>query len=185
MKKKSKKILLIIIFVLIIVVTIFLGKSIYNKELGVFYKREYSEYVEKYAKLYNIDEKLIYAIIKNESNFNSNAVSSVGAVGLMQIMESTAEDVAKELDLKEYNLYSPDDNIKIGTKYFSYLLEKYGETSLAIAAYNAGFGNVDNWIEKGIIKADGTDYENIPYKETNMYVRKILRDYDIYISKFS
>ena len=61
--------------------------------------------------------------------------------------------------------------MQIILKYFSYLLEKYEKPSLALAAYNAGFGNVDNWIKDGIIKSDGSDYENIPYKETNMYVR--------------
>lgn len=180
---KKKRILIILIFITIALIC--LGNLIYNNILEFVYKRDYSEYVEKYSDMYNVDEKLIYAIIKNESNFKTDAVSSVGAIGLMQIMESTAEDVAKELEIEEYNLYSPNDNIQIGTKYFSYLLQKYEEPSLALAAYNAGFGNVDDWLEKGIIKSDGTDYENIPYKETNMYVRKILRDYEIYISKFS
>ena len=60
------------------------------------------------------------------------------------------------------------------------LLEKYKNTEIAIAAYNAGIGTVDKWIEKGIIKPDGSDIENIPYKETNNYVRKTLRNYKIY-----
>lgn len=182
MKKKKRKVLVLLIF---IIISIFLVKIIYNNVLNFVYRKDYSEYVEKYSKIYEVDEKLIYAIIKNESNFDNQAVSSVGAVGLMQIMESTAEDVAKDLQIEEYDLHSPEDNIKIGTKYFSYLLEKYEKPSLALAAYNAGFGNVDNWIKDGIIKSDGSDYENIPYKETNMYVRKILRDYEIYSSKIS
>lgn len=178
---KKRKIL--IIFILIVL--ILFGNFVYKNTLEYIYKKDYSEYVEKYSDMYNVDENLIYAIIKNESNFNSEAKSSAGAVGLMQIMEETAEDVIATLDFEEYNLYSPNDNIQIGTKYFSYLLEKYKEPSLALAAYNAGLGNVDDWIKKGIIKSDGTDYENIPFKETNMYVRKILRDYEIYISKIS
>lgn len=61
------------------------------------------------------------------------------------------------------------------------LLQKYNnEYEIALAAYNAGIGTVDEWIQKGIIKKDGTDIENIPYKETNNYVRKIIRDYKIY-----
>ena len=183
MKKKRKKFFHKICFIIILI--IILTKLIYNQELKIFYKKEYSEYVEKYSKIYQVDEKLVYAIIKNESNFDSNAISKVGAKGLMQIMDSTAQDVADELKLNEYDLFSPEDNIKIGIKYFSDLYEKYGNTSLALAAYNAGFGTVDTWISDGIISNDGTDYENIPYKETNMYVRKILRDYDIYITKIS
>ena len=60
------------------------------------------------------------------------------------------------------------------------LLDKYESTEVALAAYNAGIGTVDNWIEKGVIKADGSDIENIPYKETNNYVRKILSNYKMY-----
>ena len=60
------------------------------------------------------------------------------------------------------------------------LIQKYEVTELALAAYNAGSGNVDKWIDSGTLKSDGSDIENIPYKETNMYVRKILRDYKIY-----
>ena len=77
-------------------------------------------------------------------------------------------------------LLKVDININIGIKYMANLLEKYQNTEVALAAYNAGIGTVDNWIEKGIIQSDGSDIENIPYKETNNYVRKILRNYKIY-----
>ena len=152
----------------------------------IIYKKDYKEYVQKYAQEYNVDENLIYALIKAESNFNSNAKSSKDAIGLMQLMESTAQDVCKKTDLQissdelSEKLLEPDININIGTKYLSILIQKYGNIEIAITAYNAGIGTVDNWIEKGIIKADSSDIENIPYKETNNYVRKILRDYKIY-----
>jgi len=69
----------------------------------------------------------------------------------------------------------------LGTKYFADLLELYnGNTNLALTAYNAGIGNVATWIETGIIKKDGSDIENIPFKETRGYVRKIVRNYRIY-----
>lgn len=69
----------------------------------------------------------------------------------------------------------------LGTKYYADLLELYdGNALLALTAYNAGIGNVANWIETGVIKNDGTDIENIPFKETNRYVRRILRNYRIY-----
>jgi len=78
-------------------------------------------------------------------------------------------------------LFDAKTNIKIGTKYLSELLQKYdGNYYLAVAAYNAGIGTVDKWIQEGTIKKDGSDIENIPYKETNNYVRKIIRDYGIY-----
>ena len=99
-------------------------------------------------------------------------------------METTAKQMAEELGediVTKERLYNPEINIKIGTKYFAYLLKHYdGKESLAIAAYNAGIGTIDSWIKEKIIKKDGTDLENIPYKETNNHVRKILRDYRIY-----
>jgi len=150
------------------------------------YPKTYEEIVSVYAEQYNVEENLIFAVIKAESNFNSTAVSNREAVGLMQIMEETAKDVIKknaiEIDgnnIKE-ELLKPENNINIGTKYLQTLLDRYQNKEVALAAYNAGIGNVDNWIEKGIIKGDGTDIENVPYKETNNYVRKILRDYKIY-----
>ena len=152
----------------------------------IIYKKDYKEYVQKYAQEYNVDENLIYALIKAESNFNSNAHSSKGAVGLMQLMENTAKDIAKKANVQlvgtevRQNLLDSETNINLGTKYLSILIEKYQNIEVAITAYNAGIGTVDNWIEKGIIKSDGSDIENIPYKETNNYVRKILRDYKIY-----
>ena len=146
------------------------------------YKLEYTEYVKKYANEYNVDEYLIYAIIKAESNFEPNAESHRGAKGLMQLMYSTAEDISKRIDieLNEDNILDPDININLGTKYISMLIQKYNNTNLALAAYNAGSGNVDGWIEKGTLKSDGSDIENVPFTETNNYVRKILRDYEIY-----
>ena len=101
-------------------------------------------------------------------------------------METTAQDVCKRMDLNISNnelkekLLEPEININIGTKYLSILIQQYGNVEIAITAYNAGIGTVDNWIEKDIIKADGSNVEKIPYKETNNYVRKILRDYKIY-----
>ena len=146
------------------------------------YKLEYTEYVKKYANEYNVDEYLIYAIIKAESNFEPNAESHRGAKGLMQLMYSTAEDISKRIgiELNEDNILEPDININLGTKYISMLIQKYNNINLALAAYNAGSGNVDGWIEKGTLKSDGSDIENVPFSETNNYVRKILRDYEIY-----
>lgn len=174
-----------LLFIIIIIVLVFFAfnfDNIRNIVLEKLYPIKYREYVELYAKEYNVDDKLIYAIIKVESNFECKAVSGKGACGLMQIMYPTAEEVAKKLNLKvdEEILMEPKVNINLGTKYVSTLLEKYEDTGIALAAYNAGSGNVDTWIENGTIKKDGSDIENIPYKETNNYVRKILRDYKIY-----
>lgn len=101
----------------------------------------------------------------------------------MQVMNETAKDMANELKITtdEIDLKDPETNIKIGTKYFKKLLDYYNNNYyLAIAAYNAGIGNVAKWINNGIIKEDGSDIENIPYKETNNYVRKVLNNYRVY-----
>ena len=175
-----RKIILILIIIIISLILILLN---INNILKLVYRQDYSEYVEKYAKENNIDSLLVYAIIKAESNFDDDAVSNKGAMGLMQLMDETAKEVATN-ELMEYNseetLYNPEKNIQIGVKYFADLKEIFGNDAISIAAYNAGMGTVNSWIEEGIIKADGSDIENIPYKETNMYVRKILRDYNMY-----
>ena len=177
-----KKFALIVIALVVIVFVLFDVVKIQYIILKKIYPKEYSEYVEKYSKEYEVDDKLIYAIIKAESNFKEDAESHKNAKGLMQLMNSTAEDVAKSIKLNysEDDLAKPDTNIKLGVKYLSDLIEKYDGIELALAAYNAGSGNVDNWIKDGILKSDGSDIENIPYKETNNYVRRILRDYKIY-----
>lgn len=181
---KSKKILISIIIVILIMILIFILFK--NDILKIIYPKTYSEIIATYSEEYSVEENLIYAVIKAESNFESEAVSNKSAIGIMQIVEDTAIDVARKnnIDIDTENikeeLLDIENNINIGTKYLSTLLNQYGNIEVALAAYNAGIGTVNNWIEKQIIKADGSDIENIPYKETNNYVRKILRDYDIY-----
>ena len=180
----------LIISVAIVLLLIYLFKifNVYNLIQKQFYKQEYSEYVNKYAEANEIDPMWIYAIIKVESNFNANATSGSGAKGLMQLMDNTASDIAKELNIFDFEpemLYNPEINIMLGTKYFDKLLAKYNENYyLAIAAYNGGIGNVDSWIEKGVISSDASDIENIPYRETNMYVRKTVNAYKIYVELY-
>lgn len=149
------------------------------------YPTEYSEYVYKYSEEYNLDPLLVFAIIKAESNFDPNSVSDSNAMGLMQLVENTAIDVMnsinEEIDISK-ELFDPETNIRFGCKYFSDLMALYDNNlNLSLAAYNAGMGNVNEWIKEGIIRSDGSDIENIPFKETNNYVRKILRDYNIYL----
>ena len=183
LKNKYKMIIGTAIMIIIVVILIVLFK---DKLLKILYPKTYSEIISVYAEEYDVEENLIYAVIKAESNFESQAVSNRDAIGLMQIVEETAIDVAKKnnIDIDTENIEEEildiDNNINIGTKYLSTLLTQYGNIEVALAAYNAGIGTVNNWIEKQVIQADGSDIENIPYKETNNYVRKILRDYRIY-----
>ena len=174
---KFKKIIIWLVVAIVILVG---GKYSIKKYL---YPYKYEEIVNKYSYEYNLDPLLVLAVIKTESNFNKDAESSKGAKGLMQIMDSTGEWIASKLEIDNFNtnmLYEPEINIEFGCWYLNNLLKEFGDLSLALAAYNAGMGNVDRWIKEGIIKEDGSDIENIPYKETNNYVRKIVRDYKIY-----
>ena len=181
--KTTIKFLIILITILLLYFILFKVVEIDKIVMKKIYPLKYSQYVEKYAEEYNIDKYLVYAIIKAESNFEEEAKSASNAVGLMQIMESTAMETANKLELNitEEYLFEPELNIQLGIRYFTDLLEKYNNNyNLAIIAYNAGIGNVDKWIQEGTIKEDGSDIENVPFKETNNYVRKILRDYEIY-----
>lgn len=171
--------------IILLIILIIIGALLLNSKtiLKTIYKKDYSEYVEKYSKENGIDPLLIYSIIKAESNFKTNAISSKGATGLMQLLDETANEVAKNESLEYKNqetLYNPEQNIILGVSYYANLNQELGNYIVALAAYNAGIGTVNNWIKQGIIKADGSDIENIPYKETNMYVRKILNNYAMY-----
>ena len=184
MLRKIRKILIILLIFLIILLIfykLFNVKEIIYKKL---FPLGYSEYVYKYSDEFDIDPLLIFAFIKAESNFDEKVVSKSNAKGLMQLMEATAKETAigTEIEYKEdETLFNPEQNIYLGIKYFDKLLNYYKENyTLAICAYNAGIGNVDKWIEAGTIKEDGSDIENVPFKETNMYIRKILRNYRIY-----
>lgn len=130
MKKIYK--LLILIFILIILIVLALNR------INNLYKIEYVEIIEKYSKEFNLERELIYSIIKNESNFDKKIKSSKNAIGLMQILETTKNDMEKILEKENLNLLNEEDNILVGTKYISILKNKYGNIKLAIAAYNAG-----------------------------------------------
>lgn len=123
-------------------------------------KVEIQHFVSSACEKYNVDPKLVMALIQQESNFNQNAISKAGAQGLMQLMPATAKSLGVT------NAFNPEQNIDGGVKYLKGLLDRFhGNKILALAAYNAGPNAVD--------KHNGIP----PYKETQNYVRNILKNY--------
>jgi soluble lytic murein transglycosylase len=131
-----------------------------------------------------VDENLLRALIRQESGFNSQARSKAGAIGLMQIMPGTAKTLGG-MSLQG-QLLRPDLNLKIGSRYFLSLLEKYkGDTELALAAYNAGPKRVDQWLANYPVKDRILFLDLIPFKETRDYVAFIARNYFWYTHLYS
>ncbi len=188
MAKKLMKQMIILIILLAVILVLFKIVRVQDIVLKKIYPITYQEYVEKYSTQNDVDKYMIYAIIKAESNFKPEVKSQSKAIGLMQLLEETAVEMSNSIEnqtVTEEELYQPEINIKLGTSYYAYLLKHYkGNNILALTAYNAGMGNVDTWIKTGVIQSDGSDIENIPYKETNNYVRKILRDYQLYLKLY-
>ncbi len=148
----------------------------------MFYQREFEEYVTKYSKEFDVPEALIYAVIRTESSFDPNARSSVGAIGLMQLMPDTLDWLSRLLDEEQPTgeINDPETNIKYGTYYLRHLYNRFGNWETAIAAYNAGHGRVTTWLKNQEYSDDGITLKVIPFEETKNYVNKITGNYNTY-----
>ncbi|MDD3395207.1 MAG: lytic transglycosylase domain-containing protein [Anaerotignum sp.] len=137
----------------------------------------YREQVEKYAKMYDVEESLIFAVIFCESRFDPDAHSRAGAKGLMQVTTETGWWVADSLDYLDaetIDLKDPETSIAVGTWYLKWLEDKFGEVQpTVLAAYNAGPGKVSQWLADKQYSEDGYHLEEIPFPETNSYVKKV------------
>lgn len=140
------------------------------------YPMEHKELIDKYSEENGIPSDLVAAVIYAESKYNPDAISSAGAMGLMQIMPATAEEIARRMG-KRYDeslLCDPETNICYGTYYLAYLYRNLGENwDTACAAYNAGIGKVKGWLEDSAYSDDGETLKSIPIKETSDYVERI------------
>ena len=147
------------------------------------YPRGYSEYVTIYSEKYGVPETLVYAVIRTESDFESGAVSGAGAVGLMQLMPSTFKWLTDDMlfeHLESGMLYDPETNIRYGTYCLSYLYDRYGRWDLALAAYNGGLGNVDEWLEDDRYADGEGGLKRIPFKETRQFVSRVTEVWEMY-----
>jgi len=168
MKFSIKKIIILIIVFFILLTLVLFYLEVGNYKKYYFYCREIC--LEK-----DIDVSLVLAVIKTESSFDENAVSSKGAVGLMQIMPQTAGFIAGRngYDYLESYLTNPEYNIRTGCRYLSYLRARFLDESTLLAAYNAGEGNVGEWLKNPKYSVDGKILSKIPYPETQNYVQKV------------
>ncbi|MFQ5586277.1 MAG: transglycosylase SLT domain-containing protein [Thermodesulfobacteriota bacterium] len=160
-------------------------ENVYSALARLLLPLGYAETVDISASEYGVDPLLIYAVIMQESGFDPESFSRAGAMGLMQIMPATGEYIADgmgELNgLNRHNLFHPETNIHFGAWYLRRLLERFdGSVPYALAAYNAGPGRVSSWLE-GRQGGDMDEFiEDIPFRETRNYVKKVLGYYDAY-----
>ncbi len=162
-----------------IVFVLFLGVCSFN----LMFPLRYKSYIKEYSKAENLNATMVASLIKTESNFNKNAVSKKGAIGLMQILPATGKWICEtyfDFEFDESMLYEPETNIKIGTKYLSYLFTKFDDEVTVLACYNAGEGVVKNWIgENKMLKKT-----QIQFEETQKYVQKVQNCKKIYKIRF-
>ena len=144
------------------------------------YPLEYEHIVRGHAEQYDLDAALLAAVIYRESEFDADARSSSGAIGLMQLLPDTAEGIAQLTGGSGFvvdDLSDPEINVRYGSFYLRRLLRKYEDERLALAAYNAGQANVDEWIAEG--------REEIPFPETREFVENVLDARELYARAYA
>ena len=149
---------------------------------GRLFPMEHEETVTTYAKEYDVDPFLVYAVIHTESRFREDAVSPAGAIGLMQVTPDTGQFISEQLKLSSFTeelLKDPELNIRMGTWYLSYLKESFPRVETLLAAYNAGPNRVRTWLEDEDV-SDGEILTDIPFEETRNYVERVLQREKIY-----
>ena len=157
-------------------------KFLEKEELKLIYPRFYSDLVTKYASEYEVDENLIYALIRSESFFDEDVESTAGAVGLTQLMQLTGNDIAAKLKVKDFSLLDAETNIRFGTYYISELITRCDGSALqALFSYNAGITRVRRWLSSSMVEFGKKKnmpgdlfLETLPYSETREYGRKLV-----------
>lgn len=147
------------------------------------YPVKYTDEIIAAAQANSIPAPYIAAVIMAESSYDPGATSSVGAMGLMQIMPDTGQWIAGKYNetLAEGGLYDAATSIRYGAWYLGFLMDRYnGDMRCATAAYHAGQGTVDKWLDDPAYSADGITLTVIPYESTNTYVGRVLKYYEFY-----
>lgn len=149
----------------------------YRSGLKLTHPVEYEKIVDENAQIYGVPKSLILAVIKTESNFQPDAQSDAGAQGLMQITPDTFAWLQTKLHVQceAQAVFEPETAILFGTFFLQYLLEEFGDTQTALAAYHAGRGKVHEWLEDAANSQDGKILTHIPSAETAHYVQKVCK----------
>lgn len=184
-RSKLKTMLFGLGFLLILTVLgFFMLSNGYEMMMKQQYPLAYQDIIEKEAKQNNLEPAMVYGLIKAESNFDSDAKSRAGALGLMQITPATFEWLQTKLPgdkkLAEEELLEPEVNVKYGCYLLSLLLSIYSDPKTALCAYNAGMGTVDRWLADPEISKDGVTLQQVPYGETAHYSEAVLQNYQTY-----
>lgn len=175
-KRKQKAALKIGVLLLLFAAVVALVTAVsYRSMLKAFYPLKQEALVERYAAENGLDEALVYAVIKTESDFDPDATSAAKAKGLMQLtlptfqwlQTKTGEELSDEL------LYDEETNVRYGTLFLRLLTEEFGTTQEVLAAYHAGRGQVNRWLQDPEVSSDGKTLDHIPISETAHYVKKV------------
>jgi len=150
------------------------------------YPLHYWDSISRWSSTNNLPTPLVIGLIRQESRFESQIVSSAGAIGLMQIMPETGAWIAGKKRTSNYSLRNPDQNIEFGTWYLDYTHREFGDnTMLAVASYNAGPGRVKQWVNSFGVNDPDEFVQRIPYDETRGYVYKVFGNYWNYLRLYS
>jgi soluble lytic murein transglycosylase len=139
--------------------------------------------LKRFSSTNALDPYLVASLIRQESEFNPNAVSRKDAVGLMQLLPKVGKNIAKQEKIKHYKaaqLFTPGVNLQLGTRYFRAMVDQFGAFEYALAAYNAGTDRVQSWLGDGKYRDPQEFVESIPFTETREYVQAILRNANMY-----
>lgn len=161
---------------------IFAGPSLVKTGWRLLYPRPYEELVGREAREFSLNQSLIYAVMRTESGFESDAESHAGAKGLMQLTPATFQWISSLYPPENggEDVLDPEDNIHCGCALLRLLLDQYGSLDVALCAYNAGMGNVASWLEQEKYSTDGESLHTIPYPETDSYVKKVKKAMENY-----
>ena len=163
------------------------GFAIYFCNISINYPKKYESEIIEVCNQFDIPTHTMFALVNTESSFNPQAKSHAGAIGLTQILPSTAQYICvkNNLDYSNFDLYNPRDNLYIGAMYLRYLINRFNSLYTSLAAYNAGETIVSNWLKDTRYSYDQIDLYHIPYKETNNYIKKIKTSEKIYFNFYN